>query len=284
MFTILPEFEKEYFNKINLGKVFIQNKQIIILGLVRNLSHVLYENISSITNLCFYSPRIHFFLYENDSTDSTVSVLKKCKKDFPNFKYKSDSLNLKSFDHTTIVSKLELKSTERTQNLAKHRNTCLSYVKNNFSQSDFTIVMDMDFAKFSLDGLLNSFGWLSENHADGLVGNSFEIKNLFDNNTQNLWNYDCWAYRGSWWDDLQKYSRNYEYDPMLWFGFWQPPIGSEPIPVNSAFGGIGIYKTQHYTSVEYDGYDCEHVCFHKNLKKKHPNYKLCINPSQMMLF
>lgn len=283
MITILPEFEKLYFDKIRLGKDFIQDKKIIIVGLVRNLEHILYGNITSLTLLQRYCSNINFFLYENDSTDHTIDILKKCKKEIKNFEYISDKLNLKYFSHQTIESRLDLKSIERTQNLAKHRNACLSYIKDNYSQSDFTIVMDMDFEKFSLDGILNSFGWFSENFADALVGSSLEFKNLFSNTNKNLWNYDCWAYRGSWWDDLQKYSNSYGYDPMLWFGFWQLPIGSQPIQVNSAFGGIGIYKTQHYISVEYEGYDCEHVCLHKNLKNKYANYKLCINPSQLML-
>lgn len=284
MLTILPEFEKEYANKIELGKNYIYDKQIIITGLVRNLDHILYENISSIYNIKQYCPNLHFFLYENDSTDKTKLRLEKCKKTIKNFNYKSESLKLKSFNHATLESKLELKSKERTENLARHRNTCLSYIKNNFHNSDFVIVMDMDFEKFSLDGLFNSFGWLSINWCDAIVGSSLELKNLFSMNNKNLWNYDCWAYRGSWWEDLQKYSNSYGYDPMLWFGFWQLPIGSEPIQVNSAFGGIGIYKTEQYINVEYEGYDCEHVCLHKNLKNKYANYKLCINPSQLMLF
>lgn len=284
MITILPEFEQLYFDKIRLGKNFIQDKQLIIVGLVRNLEHILYENITTLATLKRYCPDINFFLYENDSTDNTVRILKKCKKEIDNFEYVSDKLNLEFFNHQTIKDKKNLKSVERTENLAKHRNSCISYVKDNFSQSDFIIVMDMDFEKFSMDGILNSFGWFSENFADALAGISLELKNLFSQTNQHLWNYDCWAYRGSWWEDLQKYSSHYGYDPMLWFGFWQPPIGSQPIQVNSAFGGIGIYKTEHYISVQYEGYDCEHVCFHKNLQNKYPNYKLCINPSQLMLF
>lgn len=284
MITILPEFEKMYQDKISLGKEFLANKQIIIVGLVRNLENILYDNIYSISNIKEYCPKTHFFLYENDSSDKTASILKQCKKNITNFEFKSDTLDLKSFSHETLESLLELKSTERTANLAKHRNICLSYVKDHFPQSDFTIVMDMDFEKFSLDGLLNSFGWFSENYADAFVGTSFELKNLFNTNYKNLWNYDCWAYRGSWWEDLQKYNNSYGYDPMLWFGFWQLPIGSQPVQVNSAFGGIGIYKTQQYINVKYEGYDCEHVCLHKNLYDKYPDFKLCINPSQLMLF
>lgn len=284
MLTILPEFEKNYHSKIAIGKKFIANKNIAILGLARNLQHTLYDNLISISSISKYAKNVHYFIYENDSSDNTVAILEKCKQSINNFNYQSESLNLKSFHHLTLESKLELKSIERTENLAKHRNVCLSYVKDNLQDSDFVIVIDLDFEKFSLDGVLNSFGWLAEDFTDAMVGTSLELKHLFSNEHKNLWNYDCWAYRGTWWEDLQKYSKSYGYDPMLWFGFWQLPVGSQPVHVNSAFGGIGIYKTQQYISVKYEGYDCEHVCLHKNLKLQYPNFKLSINPSQLMLF
>jgi hypothetical protein len=74
------------------------------------------------------------------------------------------------------------------------------------------------------------------------------------------------------------------YDPMLWFGFWIPPVGCSPIIVNSAFGGCGIYRSSMYFLEDYDDKDCEHVCFHYNLSKENPLFKLVLNPSQRMLF
>lgn len=280
MFNILPEFKTQYFQQIDLGKQFVKNKNISIVGLARNLSDNLYTNIHYINQLSEFFQEINYFVYENDSTDSTVSILDNLSKTLPNFNYRSDLLNLHHFTHSKPNN---LKSKERTTNLALHRNNCLEYVKNNLSHTDFTIVIDLDFKQFSIDGILNSFGWFSQDASDGIVGNSFQRK---DNTSLSytLWNYDCWAYRGNWWNDLQNYSDAYDIDPMAWFGLWQPPIGSQPIKVNSAFGGIGIYKTSDYTNSKYEGYDCEHVCFHKNLLMNNSNYRLSINPSQIMLF
>ena len=52
------------------------------------------------------------------------------------------------------------------------------------------------------------------------------------------------------------------------------------IEVDSAFGGLGIYKKEAFISATYigseDGKDiCEHVPFHRSLKKK--GYRLFIN-------
>lgn len=282
MFTLLPEFADQYYEHVELGKNFAASQNISIVGLVRNLETSLKDNINYINQLAYFFKNVNYFIYENDSVDSTVSILENLSHEIPNFYYKSESLGLKSFTHKEPKN---LKSQERTTNLANHRNICLNYVNKNFINNDFVIVMDMDFYQFSIDGIMNSFGWLSKNCADALMGNSFEYKyTIVSPQNQILWNYDCWAYRGSWWDDLQKYSDAYKFDPMMWFGFWQPPIGSQPIRVNSAFGGIGIYKNTDYISAKYEGYDCEHVCFHKNLYNKNPNYRLCINPSQIMIF
>ena len=283
MFTILPEFEKQYKKYIHLGQQYIRDQNISILALVRNVGNVLYDNISAIDTIRSDCKNLSYFIYENDSTDNTVSALKQLEVDISNFKYQSEKLQLKHFSHQ-LENKLELKSEERTQNLAKHRNVCLDYAKENFSDSDFIIVMDMDFQEFNLNGIFNSFGWFSEDYTDAMVGNSFEDRPIFLHSTNNnLWNYDCWAYRGSWWEDLQKYSKAYQYDPMMWFGFWQPPIGSPPIKINSAFGGIGIYKTSFLYQVSYEGYDCEHVCLHKNLYSTQSNFRLHLNPSQIMV-
>ena len=97
-----------------------------------------------------------------------------------------------------------------------------------------------------------------------------------------LWNYDSWAFRFNLWDDTQLYYKAYFRDPMTWFGLWQPPIGSDIIPVYSAFGGSCIYRTPKYIKGNYEGPDCEHVNFHKSMLDY--NFALYMNPSQFMVF
>lgn len=283
MFSILPEFQDQYQTHIELGRKYIASQNITVLGLARNIGNVLYDNILTIDSLRKYCKNLTYFIYENDSIDNTVEILKNFKDSLSGFTYKSETLDLEHFTHN-IENKSRLKSTDRTKNLARHRNTCLDYAKENHLDSDFIIVMDVDFKQFNLNGILNSFGWFANDYTDAMAGNSFEVRPIFSSSKDNhLWNYDCWAYRGSWWEDLQKYSKAYQYDPMMWFGFWQPPIGSPPIKVNSAFGGIGIYKTSLLYKVSYEGYDCEHVCLHKNLYSTQSNFRLHLNPSQIMV-
>jgi hypothetical protein len=278
IFGILPEFIDNYGENIENGKTFLKDKKLAITGLIRNKADCIYTNISSINKeLSQHANKLSYFVYENDSKDSTPDELARLKKDIEDFHFVSEKLNLKQYGQTKEVL--------RTTALAKHRNTCLNFIKTNFIDYDYVIVMDFDFLKISADGILNSFGHISKNsfiHA--VAGNSFELKtNPQNKDSKYLWNYDSWAFRMNYWDDLHKHIGFFASDPMLWFGYWQPPIGSSLIKVNSAFGGSCIYNYTKYIGATYSGDDCEHVTFHKNLSEI-SDFNLYLNPSQIMLF
>jgi hypothetical protein len=282
LFAVLPEFQSKYLEYIEAGQNYLKDKHIIFAGLARNLSNSLKTNIEQLDKIRATCGKLSYFVYENDSSDNTPEQLELLHKTISGFNYVSEKLDLAAF---TKENPSLLKSQNRTSALAKHRNFCIEYIQQNYEDVDYVVVIDLDFQKFSLDGLMNSFGWMQQEHQiKAIAGNSFEIKFIHTLGHQNLWNYDCWAYRGSWWEDLQAQYEYYHYDPMLWFGLWQPPIGSPPIKVNSAFGGSTIYKSSAFLSGKYEGYDCEHVCFHKNLYSLLPDFDLRINPSQIMLF
>lgn len=271
-FFILPEFIKDYHATIEQGKLHLKQKKIIITGLTRNNEKKLEKNIRDLQKL---SDDVKFFIYENDSSDKTKNLLKAIKKDNANFDYLSEDLQLKSFG--------QVKDLERTNNLSLHRNKCVNHIKKYHKDTDYTVVIDLDFDSISLNGIFHSFGKLRENkNIHAIAGFSYEIKDT-KNNDKILWNYDSWAFRLNWWEDLQKYYLHYKTDPMYWFGLFKPPIGSDLMPVNSAFGGCGIYKTNIFIKGNYSGEDCEHVTFHKSLKNKIKNFQLFVNPSQIMM-
>ena len=179
-----------------------------------------------------------------------------------------------------------MKDRARTEALAEYRNTLKDYVKTNFSDYDYSVVIDTDFQDFSIDGVLNSFGWLhNQNHISAICGNSFEIQPFLHSDKPSLCNYDSWAFRSSWWEDLERGELTdvYNYNPMLWFGMWILPRGSLPIKINSGFGGLCIYRTPYYISGQYFGDDCEHVTFHYNISANTDDFDMYLNPSQIML-
>ena len=268
----------EFYNKnIAIGKEYLKNKTFIIVGLVRNVGNILNANIEKISNILQQTKDYKIFLFENDSTDDTKEILKQISINNHNFYYRSENNVRKQYGTT--------REKERTQALSEYRNLYLEWIKQNYSDYDFTVVVDLDFKDFSKDGFYNSLGWFEQlDLIDGISGNSFEYKQIFgDNKSNHLWNYDSWAYRGNWWVDQNTLANLYSYNPSLWFGFWIPPVGSNIIKVNSAFGGMTIYKTNKLLFGQYEGYDCEHVCLHKNLSLNPEGFNLFLNPSQRMI-
>ncbi len=96
----------------------------------------------------------------------------------------------------------------------------------------------------------------------------FEIRDNFGE--VHLSHYDQWAFR---WQSFTP--RKME----AWFTRWIPPVGSPPILVHSAFGGLAVYKAAPFHASHYYSElgDIEHVGLHKCLKSN--GYDVFLNPS-----
>lgn len=271
MLIILPEFQEDFHEKENKGKEIAKTKNIAIIGLCRNVADKLQKNIKTLNGMDTNSTS--FYIYENDSDDGTPEILENLSQNI-DLNYKSEKLYRIQYG--------PVKSAQRTSNLAEYRNRCLEYAKENFADKDYIVVMDLDFVDFSTAGFYHSLCHLENDDVDAMAGFSYEPKSM--NDAVFAWNYDCWAFRWYNWEDQQLYFKETKFNSMLWFGFWQPNIGSPPLKVNSAFGGSCIYKTDKYLNGHYTGEDCEHVTFHKSLKENNDKFQLYVNPAQTMLF
>lgn len=274
LLPISDEFISLYKDKLDQGLQISRQSNIVFTGLARNVGDLLLHNCNFLLKNNIFK-NIYLVIYENDSIDNTKDILKELQKNNNNFYYISEDLN----EPYLPLSK----SNDRTIPLANYRNVCKNFIKDHLYDSvDFVSVIDLDFIDISVEGIVNTFGWFTDNEVNAVSGNSFQLKHILDKEKKDLWNYDSWAFRGNWWIDKQTEPRGY--DPMLWFGFWIPPVGSPLIRTNSSFGGMTTYRKSIYFTADYEGYDCEHVCFHKNLSRQHKNFGVYLNPSQMMLF
>jgi hypothetical protein len=88
--------------------------------------------------------------------------------------------------------------------------------------------------------------------------------------------YDAWALR------LNSPFDDYTAGLGGWKHMWIPPVGSPPVPVCSAFGGLAIYDTYAYLRGQYDGTDCEHVPFHRTIKER-TGGQMYLDPSMRMI-
>jgi hypothetical protein len=147
--------------------------------------------------------------------------------------------------------------------------------------ADYVVVVDFDaWGGWNDDGVLNGLGWLVE--LPGAYGMSSVSLFQYDFGHGPQWHhYDLWALRGvgqadCYWDTYQSGYAGFGYT-------WLPAIGSPPVLVSSAFGGMCIYRADAYLRGTYDGTaDCEHVPFHQSIAEATGQH-LYLNPSQRML-
>lgn len=272
---VSPTFKEAYYEIAEEGKKELKDKKVVFSLLARNVERQLERNIIKLIDLVEdYVKDWRIVIYENDSEDQTAKVLSELSEKYPlKIIYKTETHNRMAFG--------PVKKLERVEALSEYRNHNLEFIKNNLFDFDYVIVCDSDFVDISKNGFYNSMGLLKSSNLSAVCGNSFQIKIV--GGKQSLWNYDSWAFRGTWWQDLNSVKNEYIQDQMLWFGFWILPVGSQPIIVNSGFGGMAIYKRDVYVQAQYQGLDCEHVVFHWNLARKVKDFRMALNPSQVML-
>lgn len=265
--NIYPEFTPQYNEYVSHGSVYLKDKNICVTGLIKNGENILEGKLNFFNLLKEHCQSLDIVIYENDSTDNTIDILRSWSSTTINFHILSEKLNAQHRGHP-------YKDPDRTIAMAYYRSKCQDYIRQNID-TDYVIVIDLDYKQISLDGLLNSFGWIAHKPKINIMaGFSYQ-----QHSNGLLTNYDSWAYRGNWWQDYQ-HDKNFAYT----FINWQPFVGSSPFKVNSAFGGICIYEPNTYLIGQYAGNDCEHVTFHRSIYDTLlDKYNLYVNPSQIMV-
>lgn len=269
---ISPEFNELYNQYSQLGYNYFKDLNICVVGIARDVEATINGAVLKFCDLKPLCKNLDILVVENDSIDTTKDKLKQLKQSHK-INYISKDFGLPKFG--------TVKDKERTIALANHRNIYIDYLNNYSAMYDYIIVCDWDFIDFNRDGLMNTFGWLSDGNIKAMCGISVRYQHVLSQKHKNYWNYDCWAYRENWWIDKQ--TEVNDTNSMLWFGFWIPPVGSPPFKVNSGFGGMCVYKSEYLLNSQYEGYDCEHVCLHKSMYTANSDFSLSLNPSQLIL-
>ncbi len=157
------------------------------------------------------------------------------------------------------------------RDMAVYRNRYVDFVTDHFSDFDVVSVLDTDNAKgFSYRGIASSFSY-DDWHV--MASNGLLVpddvppdKPLF---------IDSWAYRAV--GELHAGAPEQVNKLHL-------KRGDEPMLLWSCFGGLALYRMSAFNSgARYSGEDCEHVCFHQQLRNKGFN-KIFLNPSQIVLY
>lgn len=264
------QFSDLYDRQSSFGSEAAAKSKVAIVAIARNAMPFLENTLLLVNELAGRFSRAAMYVYENDSVDGTNAVLDAFAAQRP----------WVTVEHETL-SRPDLRGFEpdRTVALAEYRNRCRLWVEHHAADADYVVVLDMDpNGGFSVDGVLNSIAWLAQMQGRtcreiGVGGMaSYSLYVTMRDGEAEVAHYDAYAARLNWWDDRR------ETMGQMWFHAMMPPVGSPPIRMNSAFGGLAVYRTEAFLApgVHYAGGDCEHVALHKSMAQA--GYGMWLNP------
>jgi glycosyltransferase involved in cell wall biosynthesis len=248
-------------------------QDVLIVGLARNCAKTLPATVQRLAAAMPAFRTVRWLVVESDSSDDTVDVLEQLCSTVPGFGYRT-------------MGRLADRFPERTDRLAHCRNVYLEHLAQlnssgyPASRTGFLVVAD-------LDGVNNEL--TAEGIRSCWVRDDWSVCAA---NQQGLY-YDIWALRhaqwcaGDCWEQsrfLERYTGNAGnarkvsiYGRMI-----NIPEDSEWLEVDSAFGGLAIYRTQALGDARYVGLTaqgrpvCEHVALHAAMRAD--GARIFINP------
>jgi hypothetical protein len=245
-------------------------KSISVAGVARNCGNCIVSDIKHIQKALTGFLNVQFFIVESDSDDDTVEKLEYLKSTIKNF-------------HYVTLGKLKNKIPKRTERIAFCRNRYLEEFENNmlFANSEYVLISDLDGTNELLDkkGILSC---LEIGNWDVCTANQLGL--YYD-----IWAFrhplispnDCWKVYSFMTNELGLKVKSAKRKAFKSRMFWIKK-SVKPFEVDSAFGGLAIYKRHVLTGIRYKGVDengtevCEHVALNKQIKEK--GGKIYINP------
>jgi hypothetical protein len=164
-----------------------------------------------------------------------------------------------------------VRSLERAADMAAYRDRVQAEVAARWPDFDVACVVDTDLPDgWSYDGVAHSFG-SGEWDFVGSYGIIYQRQRL---TLSRALHYDVWAFRPlESFQPLDSRAGN----ALAW------RRGESLVPVNSCFGGLGLYRMPAWLAARYRGGDCEHVPLHREMRERGFG-RLYLNPSQITLY
>ncbi len=234
-----------------------ENLRIFLVGVCRNVENTIIhelENLQSVIGQACYKSLI----IESDSDDETVNQLRKFSAGKNDFYFESLG-NLKE----TIPS--------RTARIAHCRNKYMDFLNKEARDEDFVVIADLDGANADLTKSRFETIWDRTNWDVCTANQLFAY-------------FDIWALRAKGWSDIDWME---EYDQLVACGVSSRTAlrialyskmkrispKNDWIPVDSSFGGLGIYRFRAIRGLSYLGElngreICEHVPFHRSIRDR----------------
>jgi len=249
---------------------FYSGKEVVILGLCKNVSREVENDVMRLRDSFQDFSKIHFRFVESDSTDSTLSVLSRLESTVSNFKFVS-------------LGNLQGEIPGRIERICHCRNVCLEILKNDpaLSNCSYVVVSDLDGVNSLLTRSAVLSCWVKSDWDACMANQAAPYYDIYALRHPEWSPDDCWHFesqlRSGGMNPLSARQKAI-YSRMIVI-----PPDNEWIPVDSAFGGLAIYKRHLFDNVRYSSLlangdrVCEHVPLHQQMKVK--GAKLYINPA-----
>lgn len=269
VWPIQDKYLDSYWSKVNIGIEEARRRKVVFVAIARNCMPFLPNTLACIDAVVSNCGEAAMYVFENDSDDGTAELLDEY----------ASTRSAVVIEHATLNRpRFAGFEEERTMALAEYRNKCRDWVEATHPDAGYVVVLDLDpHGGFSPMGVFNSIGWICDQLSR--VSKVFDVGGMAsyslltleqEDGTFHVAQYDAWAARMNWWDDLRNSIG------MHWFHRLMPPVGSPPFIMYSAFGGLAVYTVKGYLAGRYVGGDCEHVGHAKSMWEA--GYQLWFNP------
>jgi hypothetical protein len=242
-------------------------QSILVVGLARNVVNSIKAEICVLNSALRSFPNLYWLIVESDSDDETAAKLKELKSEIPRFRFLS-------------LGDLQSVMPLRTERLAHCRNKYLEELRDSYQDIDYLIVADLDGTNSLLTEEAVLSCWL-KSEWDVCCANQrgpyFDIWAL----RHTIWSpNDCWSQYNFF---VQNHlSAKKAIFAAMYAKMVTIPENSDWIEVESAFGGLAVYRRAVLHDARYIGLTaqreeiCEHVTFHNMLRSK--GARIFINP------
>ncbi len=248
-----------------------QTARILVCGTAKNVEKKL-DNFFHVMSSSFVNfKEVRYLVCESFSTDKTREKLKSLQQ---------SGFSLEILDPPQSSKSHDL----RTARIAAAREAIRKRVSDAYSEFDLVVMADMDGVNRSLNSSIVDTIWDFSGWDAVFANQSFKY-------------YDIWALRAKGWNESDCWEEFFELRETLGDRkarriaikkkMKRISPGSRPIKVDSAFGGLGIYKMDHFLAGTYQGLTekgqeiCEHVTFHQSMQSNQA--ELFILPSLINL-
>ena len=259
----------------------------ILVGTVCNVSRKIESDLAIVLKSLSHFNEVRVFLVESDSSDSTLEVLESIKAKNSKFEY-------------TSLGTLRTKIPDRIERIRTSRNRYVRFIRDLKIEDlpDYVIVADLDgmngkLTKNAVQSCFTRFDWdaVFANQSGGyydILALRHDIWQPTDYNLELNWYRSLVIPKRAGYPSFYESLRlRFSFDRARKIAIYRKMLRLTPsqpwVEINSAFGGIAIYKTRVFLKYDYSLADnfslgiSEHVSLHSKMQEG--GLRLFINPS-----